>query len=704
MKPFEHSLGSSPTLTGARTNTAAELGAGTVLGNYRIVRLLGAGGMGAVYLVEHIHLGTRHALKTIRAEFARKPGFEKRFMREAKLAARLKHPHIVACTDTGVADGVPFLVMDYIEGPHREPLNLRQLLDQRRERGELLDEDEAAAVGLEICRALDYAHSYRDAEILNGIIHRDLKPANILLDKDTKLYIADFGLARALGEKFEESVIQAHALSRSLGEDATLKGQATVSTDTVGTFDYMSPEQREDRVADARSDVYAMGVILYELLTGRKVIGVIKPPSKVRPSLDPIWDEIILSRCLAYDPEERYASAGAMCRAIEGVHSRSSVTEQTATKHPASEACPPPADRLAPPVSTSSVPGPRRHRKTDQQEKRIRAIAAGIVGLLAVAGLMKWLSDSDQQTIPSEQQQVRATPIKPPVVMFTTPSNGVTVTILPAAQPAPVSPVVKFLAESSQVIASAQRAGELLAVNLGGGVKLDFVWIPAGEFVMGSPANEEGRSRDESPQHRVTLSKGFWMGKTEVTQAQWERVMGSNPSNFKGDTLPVETVSWNDCQDFISQVNGKVEMGAWKASLPTEAQWEYACRAGTTTPFHYGNNLDASMVNYDGNYPYGNGLKGEYRQKTTEVGLFRPNVWGLHDMHGNVWEWCQDWYGDYDGALARNPTGPDFGSFRVLRGGSWNLNSWFCRSASRARNVPVNRNSVNGLRLVLLAR
>jgi serine/threonine protein kinase len=322
MKPFEHSLGSSPTITGARSKATETLAAGAVLGNYRIVRLLGAGGMGAVYLVEHVHLGTRHALKTIRAEFARKPGFEKRFLREAKLAARLKHPHIVACTDTGVANGIPFLVMDYIEGPHREPLNLRQLLDQRWKRGKPLDEDEAAAVGLEICKALDYAHSYRDAEIQSGIIHRDLKPANILLDKDTKLYIADFGLARTLGEKFEESVIQAHVLSRSLGEDATLKGLVSISTDTVGTFDYMSPEQREGKTADARSDVYAMGVILYELLAGRKVIGVIKPPSAVRPGLDPIWDEIICSRCLSYDPEERYASAGAMCRAIKRVRSK----------------------------------------------------------------------------------------------------------------------------------------------------------------------------------------------------------------------------------------------------------------------------------------------------------------------------------------------------------------------------------------------
>jgi formylglycine-generating enzyme required for sulfatase activity/tRNA A-37 threonylcarbamoyl transferase component Bud32 len=685
MKPFENSLGSSPTITGVRSSATEMLAEGSVLGNYRIVRLLGAGGMGAVYLVEHVEVKTRHALKTIRTEFARKPGFEKRFLREAKLAARLKHPHIVACTDTGVADGVPFLVMDYIEGPAGEPLNLRQLLDQRRERGELLDEDEAAAVGLEICKALDYAHSFRDAEITSGIIHRDLKPANILLDKDTKLYIADFGLARTLGEKFEESIIQAHALSRSLSEDATLKGQASISTDAVGTYDYMSPEQREGKTADARSDVYAMGVILYELLTGRKVIGVIKPPSEVRPGLDPMWDEIILSRCLSYDPADRYTTAGTMCRAIEGVRLQR-------------------LGKQAPAVFPSTVTGADKPREIAKIAKLIVTIAAGIASLLAVAGLLKWLSNSNQKPITPEQQTGRVAPTNLPAFVVLPPSNSETPVIQSVAQPQSVATtMLQPSVVSAQLATATHQAGDLYTVGLGGGVNMDFAWIPAGEFLMGSPTSETDRS-DTEAQHRVTLSKGFWMGRTEVTQSQWERVMGSNPSNFKGANLPVEMVSWNDCQDFIRQLNGKVEMGNWKASLPTEAQWEYACRAGTTTPFHYGSSLDASMANFDGNYPYGGGAKGEYRQKTTEVGSFRPNAWGLYDMHGNVWEWCQDWYGNYGSEVVRDPTGPDSGSRRVLRGGSWFYISGYCRSAFRFRYVPGFRGNGYGLRLVLIPR
>ncbi len=407
MKPFEDSLGSSPTLTGALAKATATLVAGTVLGNYRIVRLLGAGGMGAVYLAEHIQLQTRHALKTIRPEFAKQQNFAERFQREAKLATRLKHPHIVACTETGVANGTPYLVMDYIEGPAGEPLNLRQLLDQRRERGELLDEDEAAAVGLEICKALDYAHSYRDAEIPNGIIHRDLKPANILLDKDTKLYIADFGLARLLGEKFEESV-QAYALSKSLGEQATLGKQVSVSADTVGTFDYMSPEQREGRTADARSDVFAMGVILYELLTGRKVVGVPAPPGVVRPGLSSKWEEIILERALAYEPGERFATAGDFCRAIEGVPLKPVATPPPLEAKPVPPPPPqPPAPKqeepVAPPPPPETPPQPDSEQaqesvveKFGEPDPRTTAKVMAVITVLVVAGLAwvisKWPS------------------------------------------------------------------------------------------------------------------------------------------------------------------------------------------------------------------------------------------------------------------------------------------------------------------------
>ena len=174
---------------------------------------------------------------------------------------------------------------------------------------------------------------------------------------------------------------------------------------------------------------------------------------------------------------------------------------------------------------------------------------------------------------------------------------------------------------------------------------------------MGSPANEPERSDDET-QHRVTLTKGFYLGVHQVTQAQWQAVMGNNPSHFKGDSnLPVENVSWDDCVAFCEAL-GKKDGKTYR--LPTEAEWEYACRAGTTTPFHFGDTISVNQANYDGNYTYGNGKKGVYRQKTTPVGSFPANAWGLFDMHGNVWEWCADWYGPYPEEELKDPQGFDW--------------------------------------------
>src|SRR5262249_26689915 len=154
---------------------------------------------------------------------------------------------------------------------------------------------------------------------------------------------------------------------------------------------------------------------------------------------------------------------------------------------------------------------------------------------------------------------------------------------------------------------------------------------------------EEGRSDDEV-QHRVTLTGGFFLGVHQVTQAQWQMVMGSKPSRFKGENLPVERVSWDDCQEFCKRL---AERDGKRYRLPTEAEWGYACRAGTATPFPFGETISPDQANYGGYYTYGKGKEGVYRQKTTPVGSFPANAWGLFDMHGNVYEWCEDWYGPY---------------------------------------------------------
>jgi formylglycine-generating enzyme required for sulfatase activity len=220
-------------------------------------------------------------------------------------------------------------------------------------------------------------------------------------------------------------------------------------------------------------------------------------------------------------------------------------------------------------------------------------------------------------------------------------------------------------------------------------IGMKFVWISPGSFIMGSPKNEEGRSDDEI-QHAVTLSKGFFMGIHLVTQEQWKEIMNNNPSHFKGKkNLPVDTVSWEECQEFIKKLREKDNK---PYRLPTEAEWEYGCRAGTRTAYNFGNNSD--ILN-----EYAWFAENNVPNTTHGVGQKTPNAWGLHDMHGNLWEWCQDWYGDYPQNEVVDPQGPNTGKFRILRGGSWGDGPAFCRSAFRARTEPSDRNNTCGFRL-----
>ena len=217
--------------------------------------------------------------------------------------------------------------------------------------------------------------------------------------------------------------------------------------------------------------------------------------------------------------------------------------------------------------------------------------------------------------------------------------------------------------------------------DLGNGVVLEMVYIPGGTFMMGSPATEEGRDCCESPQHQVTVP-AFFAGKYPITQAQWQAVMENNPSCFKGEKRPVEYVLWQDAVEFcgkLSQKTGK------KYRLLSEAEWEYACRARTTTPFHFGETITPELVNYYGYYPYAKAPKGLYRGQTADVGSFPPNAFGLYDMHGNVWEWCSDrWNSNYKGAPTDGSSWETGTSeYLVLRGGSWIYDAANCRSAYR---------------------
>ena len=242
-------------------------------------------------------------------------------------------------------------------------------------------------------------------------------------------------------------------------------------------------------------------------------------------------------------------------------------------------------------------------------------------------------------------------------------------------------------------------------------IGMEMIFCPPGTFMMGSPTNESGRGTDET-QHQVTLTNGFYLGKYEVTQAQYETVMTGNPEglNAKPGSFqnnpnhPVHSVSWNDAQIFLSRLNqieqtaGRLPTG-WKYALPTEAQWEYACRAGTTTVFAWGSSATSTQANFDGTQPYGGGASGPNLQQTVDVGQYAANSWGFFDMHGNVWEWVSDWKAHYLTGAQTNPESPASGSFRVLRGGSWGSPGTRLRSATRHANNPSTRHNAHGFRV-----
>lgn len=233
------------------------------------------------------------------------------------------------------------------------------------------------------------------------------------------------------------------------------------------------------------------------------------------------------------------------------------------------------------------------------------------------------------------------------------------------------------------------------SLPLPGGVELVGHFVPPGSFLMGG-AEEDA----EKPVHTVTLTKGLFVGVGPVTQGQWAAVMGENPSHFKGDELPVDTVSWDDARAFCGKASAQAGV---TVRLPTEAEWEYGCRAGTTTHFHWGDVPDAKRMNYDGTRTWNGSKKGKYRQTTTAAGTFGANPWGLVDLHGNVWEWCADLYDE--GFYGRSPEmdpacGDSAQTFRVLRGGSWGSYPQSCRAAFRFRSVPVYRIDVVGFRVV----
>ena len=584
---------------------------GQTVGSYELVRKLGGGAFGEVWLARHVELGAECALK-----IPTDPDYVRQLRKEGQIQFGLKHPNIVGTVDLNTLHDPPYFVMEYVEGT-----DLRKYLTAC---GKLRLAEAMGIVG-QILEALKAAHA-------KGVLHRDLKPENVLRTPDGAVKVTDFGLGKVQADVAQSLLLSGSMMSRE-GKSVS------------GTFAYMSPEQASGEPPDPRDDLYAVGILGCELLTGSRPLPGISTEDQFDDAGIHRDHALVFQRALAL-PKRRYATAAEMRAAVQAAEA----AEEARTE----------ADRLL---------ALRREQKERERRERARrkhlAVGACIaVGLLLLVVLLASTVMRLVGLYPAEARRRQEE----------------------AARAAGV-PVEKDF-------------------DLGNGVQMTMVFIPAGSFDMGSPENEPNRGSDETL-HRVTISKPFWMGKYEVTQEQWQAVMGNSLSNFKGPKLPVETVSWDDCQQFLSRLNQKHPGKIFR--LPTEAEWEYACRAGTTTAYQWGDDPDGgagwcnaadqaakrqnpgwTVFSWDDGYA-----------NTAPVGSFRANAWGLFDMHGNVWEWCQDWYGPYQAGAQTDPGGAPNGKDRVARGGSWYRPPGLVRSAYRLWVHPGLRNWSVGFRVVL---
>jgi len=599
---------------------------------------LGAGGWGVVYRARHEHLGHERAVKVLKPAVAALGDNVDAFMREGKTLMKFSgHPGIVQVQDLARDDAFAWMVMELVEGievdGHRVCSLAQMLALADQVEGARVPEDLIFQWGVDVLTALEVAHD-------RGMVHRDIKPGNILLESDGRAKLADFGLVKLLTKELDA----VRGGTRSV-DKTTETGKAI-----KGTLSYMSPEQEDGKAVDGRSDLYSLSIVLYQLLTGRLPRGRFKLPGELGLNVAEWWDSL-LDRGLQEEVDDRWQDAGEMRNELR--------RRKQAPEEERSEPSPQEMWVTSEPAGAEVWHGTKKVGVTPWM---IPEVNPG----MELSYLIKKLGYEDQEV--SE-----------------TVGSGTELLLNAVLRETPKAMVI-----------AAGDLGEEQDYEIADGVKMRFCWVPAGRFGMGSPEEEGGRFYSEGPVRGVTISQGFWMGKYEVTQGEWEAVMGSDPSKFTGGKrLPVERVSWNDiCGDekrgggFLGKVGIRAPEG-WRFDLPSEAQWEYACRAGTTGA--YAGDLDG-MGWYSSNAG----------SKTHEVGGKRANKWGLCDMHGNVYEWCRDWYADsYPGLKTVDPEGPAGGTYRVNRGGCWITSAGYCRSANRDWYSPDYRNDYVGFRLSL---
>ncbi len=643
---------------------------GAILRDFTIQAVIGHGGFGIVYRAGHNELDLTVAIKEyLPVELAVRDGatvqprsgtdrkdFEeglRRFRDEAQALIDFdSHPSIVSCRDFFRAHGTAYLVMDYEAGQ-----SLAELLAKREGEGRPFTESDLLAVMLPLLEGLARVHAA-------GVLHRDIKPSNILIrGRDERPVLIDFGAAKQATAMFSKS-------------------QAPY------TEGYAALEQ----VADTGrlgpwTDLYGVGAVMWRMVAGGNRPW--EPPHPVRVELrshaalgeteDPMPSanelgkgrfapQVLepIDRCLRLLETERIQGSHELLEAFSVATGRESTSKSEGP--------------VSAPDAAGGVP--------DQNRESVEVEIVKDVDSRERARVKRSQSDLAQPWI---QDWAVLGGIRDPGSVPAARAYIVRYGRVPAARTW-VAKAEEFLAELSELEAAC-RPGREAGESWRNLMDMEFVWIPAGSFLMGSPVDEEGRYYDpdfnEEDQHWVRISEGFWMKKYEVTQGEWEAVMGTNPSAFSYNSPrhPVETVSWLDTAEFIRKLNGWESGTEYRYRLPTEAEWEYAARAGTTGA-RYGE-LDSIAW-------YRDNSEGE----THAVGEKRANGWGLHDMLGNLWEWVADWHGEYPSTLVTDPQGPSTGSARVARGGSWYDDATGVRCAYRNGHGPSARDFAFGFRLV----
>lgn len=630
---------------------------GTVLRNcYKIVRLLGNGGFGDTYLAENLDL-PGHPLCVVKHLKPRDPNpavlqiARRLFESEAQVLYKLGHennqiPRLFAHFEE---NGEFYLVQEYVEGND---------LSSEVTVGKRWSEQEVTQLLREILEVLTVVHKH-------NIIHRDIKPQNLMRRReDGKIILIDFGAVKEISTL------------------VNIQGQTSASV-VIGSKGYM-PSEQATGYPKLSSDVYAVGMLAIFALTGIQPHELPKDPT----NCEVIWRNWanvserladILTKMVRYDFNKRYHSAAEALEAL-------------------------PAPRKPKPQSTlqpTLQPTPQLTLQPTLIPRRRVIQTLGLIGTgVGLAIVREWLLQGGFR----RRDDVVETPTPSPSIRSDASSTSSPIP-RQLATPRGISPQT-FEFETVNVDARGKinnrsnRQAKYFAEDLGNGVTLEMVQIPGGKFLMGSPAGEQQRKSNEGPQHQVTVP-GFFMGKYEVTQAQYQAMMGKNLSEYKAEKRPVERVSWNEAVEFCKRLSQK---RGHTYRLPSEAEWEYAARAGTTTPFYFGETITTDLANYDGTNTYSSAPQGQHRKQTIDVGSFRPNAFGLYDMHSNVAEWCQDdLHDNYQGAPTDGSAWLTSGSTNVqklLRGGSWSSLPRDCRSANRGWFYPGDRTDYVGFRVV----